>query len=442
MNDWSEAESFVERAHELYEAGRWAEAEAALRRALALNPYRAEWHFNLGLTLEAAGRWDEAERALKQAHELDGNDDQIMLMLGMTCLRAGRANDALSWLERAARMNPDRIDAYVHQIEAFAALKRWDEAEQAFYMAMQLDGGHAGAFANMGEAQLLRGDTRRAIACLREAAQREPTLPRVHARLASAYADAGRPARALELYVRQLREDPGDVDTLLDLACLLIDMNRLGEAHERLRRVLELDPNESDAHFYMGEIAMRCGRIAEAEGAYRVARKLDPEHPDVCRRLARVALQRGEVGEARRLLRREAKRAADNDLPPEEYAALVSMMVEARLAKDAVHVASDFVKGNETDAGAWQLFSMALLNTGDVRQGVIAAREVIRLNPGHTGALHNLALASIRTQHFARAGVFIARLAKANSDDPALRRLRWMRFIGRARRLMGRRLKG
>jgi hypothetical protein len=26
MNDWSEAESHVERAHELYEAGRWDEA--------------------------------------------------------------------------------------------------------------------------------------------------------------------------------------------------------------------------------------------------------------------------------------------------------------------------------------------------------------------------------------------------------------------------------
>lgn len=442
MNDWSEAESFVERAHELYEAGRWAEAEAALRRALALNPYRAEWHFNLGLTLEAAGRWDEAERALKQAHELDANDDQIMLLLGMTCLRGGRAKDALAWLDRAARMNPDRIDAHVHQIEAYAALQRWDDAEQAFYMAMQIDGGHAGAFANMGEANLLRGDVRRAIACLREAAQRDPNLPRVHARLAAAYADAGRLPRALELYVRQLRDDPGDIDTLLDLACLLIDMNRLGEAHERLRRVLELDPNEPDAHFYLGEIAMRCGQLGDAENAYRAARKLEPEHPDVCRRLADVALRNGAVGEARRLLRREAKRVAEHDLPREECANLIAMMIDARLAKDAIDVARLFVRGNGTDAGAWQLLSVALLSTGDLRQGVIAAREVIRLQPGHAGALHNLALASIRTGHFSRAAVFIARLAQANADDPTLRRLRIMRLLGRAKKLFRRSRKG
>ena len=72
MSDWTEAEKHVERAHEHYEAGRWNDAETELREALALNPYRAEWHFNLGLTLEAAGRFEDAIRAFRDAHELDG----------------------------------------------------------------------------------------------------------------------------------------------------------------------------------------------------------------------------------------------------------------------------------------------------------------------------------------------------------------------------------
>ncbi len=438
MNDWSEAESHVERAHELYEAGRWDEAEAALRRALALNPYRAEWYFNLGLTLEAAGRWDEAERALKQAHELDANDDQIMLLLGMTCLHAGRARDALRWLARASSMNSDRIEPFVYQIEAYAALRKWDEAEQAFYMAMQIDAGHAGAFANMGEAQLARGDVRRAISCLREAASREPALPRIYARLAVAYAEAGRTERALELYMRQLRDDPGDIDTLLDLACLLIDMNRLGEAHEKLRRILELDSSEADAHFYLGEIALCCGRHAEAENAFRQARRLDPEHPEVGRRLAASALRRGEIGEARRLLRREAKRATTSDVPQADFAALIPMLIEARLERDAVDMARQQVKAQPDDAGAWQMMSTALFNTCDIQHGVRAARHVIQLNPGHTGALHNLALAAIRDHHWHRSAVFIACLAKANTDDPALRRLRVLRLLGRTRSLAGR----
>ena len=54
MSDWLDAEHHAERAFDLFERGRWAEAESELRRALELNPEQAEWHFNLGLTLEAS----------------------------------------------------------------------------------------------------------------------------------------------------------------------------------------------------------------------------------------------------------------------------------------------------------------------------------------------------------------------------------------------------
>src|SRR4029078_3217836 len=56
MSDWLDAEAHAHKAQEMYQRGRWAEAEAELRKALSLNPDQAEWHYNLGLTLEAAGR--------------------------------------------------------------------------------------------------------------------------------------------------------------------------------------------------------------------------------------------------------------------------------------------------------------------------------------------------------------------------------------------------
>ena len=68
MSEWQEAEQHVERAHELYEAGRWEEAESELRHAIAMNPYQAEWQFNLGLTLDAAGRHKEAADVFREAY--------------------------------------------------------------------------------------------------------------------------------------------------------------------------------------------------------------------------------------------------------------------------------------------------------------------------------------------------------------------------------------
>jgi Flp pilus assembly protein TadD len=70
MSDWMDAEAHADRAFELYERGRWAEAESELRKALSLNPDQPEWHFNLGLTLEAAGRDGDALAAYEQATTL------------------------------------------------------------------------------------------------------------------------------------------------------------------------------------------------------------------------------------------------------------------------------------------------------------------------------------------------------------------------------------
>ena len=58
MNAWVDAECRAERAYELYELGRWTEAAVELRAALAINPYNAAWHFNLGLTLESPVQYE------------------------------------------------------------------------------------------------------------------------------------------------------------------------------------------------------------------------------------------------------------------------------------------------------------------------------------------------------------------------------------------------
>ena len=70
MSDWMDAEAHADRALEMFERGRWAEAEAELRKAISLNPDQAEWHFNLGLTLEQAGRDSDAMISYQRAIEL------------------------------------------------------------------------------------------------------------------------------------------------------------------------------------------------------------------------------------------------------------------------------------------------------------------------------------------------------------------------------------
>lgn len=457
MNDWSEAENHVERAHELYEAGRWDEAEQALRRALSLNPYRAEWHFNLGLTLEAAGRWEQALEALHTAYELNEHDDQAPLLMGVICLRLERPEDAVRWLsiaEREATRSTSKAEVAVHQIEAYAALERHDEAEQAFYLALQCEAEtaddlmsdgegtsriQAQAYANMAEAMMARQEWDRAIYCFREAANLDDSIPRVHARLAAALSETGRHERARQLYLRELRDNPGDIDTLLDLGCLLVDMNRLMEAQEKFRRVLELESKNPDAHFYLGDLALRQHRRRDAEAAFRLVIRLDPAYPEVRRRLAELAIDRAEFSEARRLLRHELRESKEQPrrFTPGDLDDLGQLLLDARLPREASGVFERFADAMGDDAKAWHYLSVAKFQMGDRAAGIGAARKALRLDPKLTAAVHNLALACIQERRWKRARAYISQLRELDPDDGALRRLALSVRIGRVVEALG-----
>ncbi len=427
MNDWSEAEQHVERAHELYEAGRWDEAEQALRHALSLNPFRAEWHFNLGLTLEAAGRYADAAAALEAAHELQPDDGPTLTLLASVLLRDERAEEAVRYLELAEDIEESRFDSYVHRIEAYAALDRHDEAELMFYQALQdEEADHAQAYANMGETLMARRDVERALYCFREAASRDSELPRIHARLAAAYAETGRHERARQLYLRELRDEPGDIDTLLDLGCLLVDMNRLADGAEKFRRVLELESDNPDAHFFLGDVALRQQRRRDAEAAFKLVHRLDPAYPEVRRRLAELALDRTDLVEARKLLRREMREFRERPVPftPSDMDDLGGLLLDARLNRDAERVFLAFTERSPKDARAWHLLAVARFQVGNRDAAEEACRIALQINPRLVPALHNMALSAIQDRRWGRAVHYIARIHAVDPDDPALRRLR------------------
>ncbi|TVQ61012.1 MAG: tetratricopeptide repeat protein [Phycisphaerales bacterium] len=426
MNEWFDAERHVERAHELYEAGRWDEAESELREALSLNPFRAEWHFNLGLTLEASGKPEQAQRAFLDAHRLDPEDVQIVMALGVNCLRSERYTDAIEWFERVQRLEPSKAESYVHRIEAYTALNDHDQAETMFYLARQYENEDAQAYANIAESLMDRALHEKAIWCLREAARLQPDLPRVHARLAGAYAATGRQERARQLYLTELREHPGCIDTLLDLGCLLVDMNRLGEASEKFRRVLEIESDNADAHFYLGDLAQRQGQDAEAVASFRVALRLEPDYPCVRLRLAAIALRRNNPADARKHLRAELRDLHRNvgDRTEAELEELGMLLLDAQAARDAQRVFAALLERDSNSAQRHHLHAVSCFLSNDRAKGIESTKTALRHDPMMAPAMHNLALAHYEQGQLSRARHWVQHALTIDPDDASLRRLR------------------
>lgn len=441
MDEWTDAEQCVERAHEHFVAGRWAEAEAELRQALSLRPDEPEWVFNLGLTLDAAGRGREAAEMFARAHELDPEDGNPSLMAGSCLLREGQLAQAIEWLERCEKAEPRMVMSYIHRIEAYARLGQHEQAELMFYMAQQIEPRRTEAMVAMADSLMDRGLHEKAEWCLKEALEIDPELEGVHARLAEVHAASGRLDRARQLYLRELRQNPGDVQTLMDLGVLLGEMNRPAEAGEKFRRVLELEPEHAEAHFELGCLAERTGDEAEALRQFDLVHRLDAEFPGVRRRLAGLLMSRrfdgrfegrgGGADEAVELLRRELARLssepatfADGDL--EE---LGGLLLDADLAVEAALPLRVLAHRRAGEARAHHLLSVALFEAGDLTGGGEAARMALSIEPRMVAAMHNLAIASLRQGRWRVAAKWLAKARKIEPDDASLRRLRWAVYL-------------
>lgn len=464
MNDWVDAEQHVELAHEHYDAGRWDEAEVELRQALSLNPYQVEWHFNLGLTLEAAGRYDAAAEAFiacSNLHEEHGDPDpNSALLAGVNLTRASKPEAAMKWFDAAERIEPMNVAIVVHRIEALTDLERYEDAEEAFYLGQQIDPEYPELYAVMGETLQQSEHHERAVWCLREAARLDPGLPRVRARLASAYARIGRLERARQLYLQELRVDPGDPETLLDLGELLIDMHRYTEAGEKFRRVLELFADHTDAHFALAELAEIEGRLPEALVHFDVVLRLDKDYSTVRTRLARILLQRGREEDHPRvqdLLNRELRcleravrdhagivevkqfdgvavqriAAVDGSqtktpvgYEAEELEELGKTLVEAKMLKQATRVYLMLLEVAPDSHKAYQGLSVSALESGDYDAGIEAAKRSLEYRPSFVPAMHNLVLAYYRQGQYIRARYWLTQALRIDADDAQLRRLR------------------
>lgn len=464
MGDWFEAERHVERAHEFYELGRWDDAETELRSALSLNPYQGEWYFNLGLTLEAAGRSAEAAEAFASCYELQPEDPATALLVATNLVRAGEAERALTWIDSAAA-DADNPDVDVQRIQALTTLGRHDEAEVAFYVAQERHPSHAELYASMADSLLDRSLHDKAVWCLREAAKLDPDLPRVEARLAEAYAATGRQERARQLYLRELRRDPGDIDTLLDLGELLTDMNRGDEAAEKFRRVLELEPDNAEAHAAIGRIAKDRGDLDHAVTAFDLALRLDPEDTAARDELSEALLQRGSPADRDRaailLIERANEITADNVRASsgpsprpdaragrdadgggsskagrdhasrlDEILHIVRLLLEARRPAVAVRLLTSDAASEPADGRhahrveRRHLLALAFFESGQTDRGIAESRRTLELDPRFVPAMHNIAVAHLRRDEWVRARAWVRRALECAPHDPDVRRLR------------------
>ncbi|MSQ89907.1 MAG: tetratricopeptide repeat protein [Phycisphaerales bacterium] len=433
-SDWISAEARVERARGLFQSGKLEEAATELRRALASEPDRGDWHHNLAVTFDAQGRHGEALATYERALELIPGHVHALLGAAQGSIRAGKLEQCVRYCERAAKGDPKIEPAYSLRITALGLLQRYEDAESVYFLAQQYLKELPLCLAEMANVLAQQASFERAIWCYREALAQSPKLIGVKTRLGVVLRRAGQLESAHQVLVQAMREQPGDANTILALGRVLEDLDRVAEAEEKYRRIVELEPANPSAHIRLGDMALRAGRLDEARAAYTLVIALGVSDMSVRLRLVEALTRLGATVEAGRLLEELFGRVNITTRAPITEDASIALgaagaALECAKPKIAARILIATARRHPKDARLWLRLARAQFECGDRAGARRAARRSLAFDRGCVETLHNIALDALTHGELRRARAAVNRGLRLHPAEPGLRRIR-LRIVG------------
>jgi serine/threonine protein kinase/Flp pilus assembly protein TadD len=186
-------------------------ASASSRRALELDPNLAEAHASYGLALSLENRMDEAVREFETAIRLNPNLFEAYFFFARVRWAQGHLEDALALFERAATCRPA-------------------DYQTPGYIGTLLDG--------LGRPAEARAAHRRCLDVIGKHLRHERDDARAIYLGALSLASLGESSRAIAWAQRALAINPGESNTLYNVACLYSMLDRPAESVEYLRKAI------------------------------------------------------------------------------------------------------------------------------------------------------------------------------------------------------------
>ncbi|MBN3753998.1 tetratricopeptide repeat protein [Paraburkholderia sp. Tr-20389] len=249
-------------AFEAHLAGRLDEAERGYRATLEHDPHHADALHLLGVVLSARGVWIEAEALLRRAIALR-EDAHFLANLGEMLLRRQRTQEAEATCLRALELDPRCGLAHFYLAETLTKTSRAREAEAAYRRAIEFEPKLLAARNNLGNLLMEESRLDESVAMFRAALEIDGTYVHALYNLGMALLRSVQPAEAETVFRRALAVQPDHRDALHNLGTALKLTRRYDEAEAVYRQTLALAPDFADAHWNLAVLLLTQGRLAE-----------------------------------------------------------------------------------------------------------------------------------------------------------------------------------
>ena len=177
----------------------YPKAEAAARKALAIDENLADAHAALAHSLLHQWKLTDAGREFQRALELNPNNTAFYYAYAEYLAALGRYDDAVAATRRRFKLDPLSTESYSMMAWADCLKRDYEHQLAAGEKALQIDPNDLGGIWNVATAHLFQGKYPEAIAEFRKAAAVSDDHPVAMAGLAAAYARSGDKAAALKV---------------------------------------------------------------------------------------------------------------------------------------------------------------------------------------------------------------------------------------------------
>ncbi|HEY7242652.1 MAG TPA: tetratricopeptide repeat protein [Xanthobacteraceae bacterium] len=250
-----------------FSAGQTREAERLCLDVLSFDPRHFDSLHLLGIMALRAGRHAQANELLERALAADARSPECRFNLAQALRACGRLDDAAAHLRQAIMLRGDYAKAQASLGDVLADQGRNGEARESFERALVIDPALVEGHYGLGSVSLREGRFEDAAARYRRVLAARPEYAEAHSNLGVALVAVGRVGEAATHYGRALALNPQLIDVHRNLGRILLAQGDVAKAFALAHHALTLHQTDESRAFFL-QCATRLPLPPE-EGAVR-----------------------------------------------------------------------------------------------------------------------------------------------------------------------------
>lgn len=302
----------------LIEQNKLDDAIASLRSIQQSHPETKGLDYELGLALYRKNEFAQAQAALERAMTEDPDNREAVQLRGLSLFQLGRPAEAIPYLKQVQSwIGSANVDANYVLGLCYMHTQKYDEARKSFAQMYGVAPDSAAAHLFVARMLLRQGYDPVAEQNAQQAAAMDPKLPLVHYLLGEFYLYKSNLQKAIEEFELEQKLNPGYAGTYDRLGDCYSRVARYDDAERALQRSILLDATATGPYILMGKVLVKKKDYASALNYLEKSLRMDPSNYIAHHLMGEAYRGLGREADAERELKRSEELQSSQENKPQ-----------------------------------------------------------------------------------------------------------------------------